>query len=68
MSTLKANIEALRKEMSKIDRIDPDGPLYKKIIELLDKTNDEGLLLIKDANIPFVSALALNRCIRRGLV
>lgn len=68
MSTSKANIEALRKEMSKIDRIDPDGPLYKKIIEILDKTNDEGLLLIKDANIPFVSGLALNRCIRRGLI
>lgn len=65
---MTSNIEILRKEFSRIERIDPKGPLYRGLVTLLDKASDETLIEIKNAQIPLVSALALNRCIQRKLV
>lgn len=61
-------VETLRKEFGKIERIDPNSKLYEGLVLLLDKADDAALLEIKDAGIKFVSVLALNRCIRRGLI
>lgn len=61
-------VEILRKEFGKIERIDPNGKLYEGLVLFLDKADDAALLEIKDAGIKFVSTLALNRCIRRGLI
>lgn len=64
----KRTIDMLRREFGRLERLNPDGPIYRKLADILDNANDEALVAIKDAKIPFVSALALNRCIRRNLV
>ena len=64
----KRTIDMLRKEFGRLERLNPDGPIYRKLADILDNADDEALVAIKDARIPFVSALALNRCIRRNLV
>lgn len=64
----KRTIDMLRKEFGRLERLNPDGPIYRKLVDILDNANDEALVAIKDAKIPFVSALALNRCIRRNLI
>lgn len=61
-------INTLRNEFAKIDRIDPSAPSYAKMLALLDRLDDDGLVTVKNAQIKFVSVLALNRCIRKGLV
>lgn len=62
------NVEILREKFGRIERIDPDSKLYRGLVTLLDKASDEALVEIKDAKIPFVSTLALNRCITRKLI
>lgn len=64
----KRTIDMLRKEFGRLERLNPDGPIYRKLVDILDNANDEALVAIKDARIPFVSALALNRCILRDLI
>lgn len=61
-------VERMRREYSKIANIDPDGIVYKQLCKILDGTNDEGLLFLSRADIPWISKLALNRCIRRKLI
>jgi hypothetical protein len=65
---LLAQIETLRTAYATIKTIDPSGPSYKKLVALLDSMDNELLLIIKDAQINFMSMLAFNRCMRRGLV
>ena len=56
-----AQINVLRAEMGKINRIDPLSPAYRGMIKLLDGMPVEQLKQIKDAKIKFLSSLALNR-------
>lgn len=65
---MHADIEALRASFDKLQTLDPDGPLYQRLCALLDSCTDEALIFAKDSGIRFVSSLALNRCIRRGLI
>lgn len=51
----------------KVDRMDPSGPIYAGIIDLLDRADNEALKAVYKARIRFVSALALNRMVRRGI-
>ena len=60
-------IETLRKGYGKHDRMAPEGKAYKGICDLLDRSDDETLKTVYRANIKFVSALAFNRMIRRGI-
>jgi len=62
-----ALIETVRNEYSKINTIDPDGPSYKKLTNLLDRCDDDLLIELSKADIKWVSSLALTRCIKRGL-
>lgn len=68
MSINRETIDMLRKEFGRLERLNPDGPIYRKLVDILDNANDEALVAIKDAKIPFVSTLALNRCILRNLI
>lgn len=57
-------IGRLKREMAKVDAIDPSSPAYKKMIAMLDHQathNPEALKLLADANVKFVSKLAKNR-------
>lgn len=65
---LLAQINNLRTAYGKLNTINPSSPTYKKLVDLLDSMDDELLMIIKEAGIKFLSSLALNRCIRRGLV
>jgi hypothetical protein len=60
-------IEALRAAYGKIRYIDPQGPAYKKLCALLDSMDNELLMIVRDAQIKFMSNLAFNRCQIRGL-
>jgi len=62
------DLNTIRNAFGNLTTMDPDGPVYKKLCELLDRCDDEAIVAAKDAGIKFVSSLALNRCIRRGLV
>ena len=68
VATTSVNVETLRREFGRLKRLQPGGPIYRKLADILDNASDEALLEIKDAKIPFVSALALNRCILRNLI
>ncbi len=57
----KDQIEKLKSEYEKINKIDPSSPTYKKLVDMLNKMDQETLKQIADAKIKFVSALALNR-------
>jgi hypothetical protein len=61
-------IESLRNSFGALARMDPEGPIYRRLCNILDRADDVALLTAKDASIKFVSSLALNRCIRRGLI
>lgn len=64
----KETLDYLRREYGKLDSIDPDGAIYKRLCRILDSASDKALIEAKNANIKFVSSLALNRCISRGLL
>ena len=61
------HIETLRKEYAKINSIDPCAPSYPRICKFLDAMGDEMLIQIKESGIKWLSGLALNRCIKRGI-
>jgi len=61
-------IEVLKAEFSKIKTIDPAGDAYKKLCAALDSASDATLLELRSMEVPFVSSLALNRCLRRGIL
>lgn len=57
----KSMIDKLKKEWGKIDKIDPESPTYKKLTKYLDSLDQKTLKSLVDANIKFVSKLAMNR-------
>jgi hypothetical protein len=61
-------IATISEAFGKLDRMDPGGPIYAKLCALLDRADDEALKAAYAAKIKFVSPLAFNRMIRRGLV
>lgn len=65
---MNAQIEALRTAYATIKTINPEGAGYKKLIALLDSMDNELLKIVSAAGINFVSLLAYNRCMRRGIV
>ena len=66
MPTL-GTIEQLRRDFSKFQRMDPEGPVYQRLCAILDRADNDALRAAYEANIPFVSSLALNRMIRRKI-
>lgn len=62
----KAAFDSLRKEYAKIERVDPSGPSYKKMVKLLDSMDQNQLKKLEAANIKWLSSLARNR-IKRPL-
>ena len=65
--TKKQMIAVISEAFGKLDRMDPDGPVYAKVCALLDRADDDALKAVHAAKIKFVSPLAFNRMIRRGL-
>lgn len=63
----KAHIDALKKAYGGISKINPDSEAYKKLIAMLNGLPDNQLKTLAKADVPFVSALARNRVISRGL-
>lgn len=51
-------LEQLRKGYGKIDTIDPESPVYKKLRKFLDGLDVEALKQIRDAKIKFLSITA----------
>lgn len=64
---LMSQIEALRAPYGNVRYIDPQGPSYKKLCALLDSMDNELLMIVRDAQIKWMSNLAFNRCQTRGL-
>lgn len=60
-------IAILQMEYDRIKSIDPSQPTYTKLCATLDAMPDPLLKQISGAGINFMSALAFNRCIRRGI-
>lgn len=60
-------LEELRAEYGKIERMDPDGALYENLIKALDLLDTPKLEMLANAQIKWVSILARNRVIRRGM-
>ena len=60
-------IKTLRDYFGAVERLDPDGKAYKGLCAILDKADDKALKAVHAANIKFVSVLAFNRMIRRGI-
>lgn len=63
----KAHIDALKKAYGGIKKINPDSEAYKKLVAMLNGLPDNQLKTLAKADVPFVSALARNRVISRGL-
>jgi len=62
----KAQLDALKKEYSKLKTVDPSSPTYKRMVALLDVMPLELLKQIEAADIPFLSSLARNRVTRKS--
>lgn len=58
----------LREEFGSIETINPEQPTYGKLCEFLDSCSNDYLKFLRDADIKWVSSLARNRCIRRGIL
>jgi len=58
------HLDTLRREFSKIERIDPCKPTYRKMIALLDSLSLEQLRQFAGADIKFASTLAATRVMR----
>lgn len=63
----KAHIDALKKAYGGIKKINPDSEAYKKLVSMLNSMPDNQLKTLAKSDVPFVSALARNRVISRGL-
>ena len=61
------DITTLRTAFSGIQKMDPSGPHYPRLCAILDQADDEALKAVHAARIPFVSLLAFNRMVRRGI-
>lgn len=60
-------IETLRSQYARLKTVDPEGPAYRRLCTMLDGLPDTVLLQVSKAGIKFVSTLAINRCVRRGI-
>ena len=60
-------IATMQREYGKIAKVDPALPTYAKLCKTIDNMTDAQLRQVKDAGIKWLSSLALNRCIRRGI-
>ena len=61
---MRLDVQALKNSFEKIDKMNPEGKLYKDMIILLDKLKykyPEVLYAISKADIKFLSVLAANR-------
>ena len=54
-------IERLKQEYGKLDKIDPSTDAYKKLESFMSGLDQEALVELAKANIKFVSTLARNR-------
>jgi hypothetical protein len=68
MTNLQATITELQTSFSTVQTMDPCGTAYARLCAILDDASDEALRAAYEAKIKFVSPLALNRMIRRGLI
>jgi hypothetical protein len=59
-------IAALREAFGKFERMTDVN--YTRIAAILDRADNEALLAAAGAEIKFVSPLARNRCVTRGLI
>ena len=66
--TINQQIETLRAAFGNIETMDPCGKNYQRLCAILDKADDEALKAAYAAKIRFVSRLAFNRMVKRGLV
>jgi hypothetical protein len=57
----------LRNQMKDINRVNPSSPIYKKLTKLLDVLSISELQQIAKADIKFLSLLAKNRLVRKGI-
>ena len=62
-----SQIAALKAEYSKINGIDPDSDIYKKLIAMLDRLDLKSLQSLAGAEVKFVSKLAQNRVARKSM-
>lgn len=62
-----AHLADLRTGYATIQSVDPCQPTYGKMTALLDKMDDLQIVQIAKAEIKWLSSLAANRVIRRGL-
>jgi hypothetical protein len=60
-------IETLRTKFDGIKSIDPCLPTYGDLCKFLDQQDDKMLTLLAGAGIKWVSSLAMNRCLKRGI-
>lgn len=60
-------LDTLRQMYAPIQTVDPAQPTYPRMCALLDRMSDPVLLQVAEAKIKFLSPLARNRCIRRGI-
>jgi len=63
----KQQIDALRKEYAKIGSVDPSSKTYGNLTDFLDSLSDDMIKQLSTAKIKFISGLALNRVMKRGL-
>jgi hypothetical protein len=64
---MTSQINELRSTFGALQTMDPDGMIYRRLCNILDRADDNALVAIYHANIKFVSRLAFNRMIRRGV-
>lgn len=68
MNNFHDKINELRFKWGKIERVDPDGDGFNKLVRFLDSLPDETIKGLVYAKIKWVSSLALNRAVSRGLI
>jgi hypothetical protein len=56
-----AQLAQLRDQFASVERVDPTGPAYDRMIKLLDGMSQQQLKQVAGAGIKFLSKLALNR-------
>lgn len=67
MTKRSMQIAVLRNEFGSMQGMDPSGPVYARLCEILDKADKVALAALVAADIKFVSKLARNRLMRSGL-
>jgi hypothetical protein len=60
-----STIEALRSQYSKIGLMGVTSPKYEQLTRFLDAQDTPTLIILRDAKIKWVSALAINRINKR---